>query len=73
MRRWSGIQRVHPHLLRHTFACRWLLAHNDPLALQTLLGHSSLAMTQHYVKIVAQLRVIESRRATPMDLISLPE
>jgi hypothetical protein len=27
----AGVPRLHPHLLRHTYACRYLLAHRDPL------------------------------------------
>lgn len=58
LRRRSGVLRLHPHLLRHTFACRWLVDHNDPLALQQLLGHESLAMTLYYTRSVQQLRVL---------------
>jgi len=36
--------RVHPHLLRHSFATRCLQRNMNPLALQKILGHSDLTM-----------------------------
>jgi hypothetical protein len=33
------VPRLHPHLLRHTYACWYLLAHRDPIALKTMPGH----------------------------------
>jgi integrase/recombinase XerD len=45
-----GIQkRVYPHLLRHSFATDYLRRGGNPILLQQILGHSSLAMiTQTY-------------------------
>jgi site-specific recombinase XerD len=39
---------VSPHLLRHTFAHRWVTGGGDLESLRRILGHSSLAMTQRY-------------------------
>ena len=46
----AGIQkRVYPHLLRHSFATDYLRRRGNPILLQQILGHSSLAMiTQTY-------------------------
>jgi integrase len=44
----AGVPRLHPHLLRHTFSCEYLLVNRDPFALKSLLGHTTLAMTNHY-------------------------
>jgi integrase len=46
----AGIQkRVYPHLLRHSFATDYLRRGGNPILLQQILGHSSLAMiTQTY-------------------------
>ena len=37
--------RVHPHLLRHTFATRWLSLDNDIRGLSEILGHADVATT----------------------------
>jgi integrase len=46
----AGIsKRVYPHLLRHSFATDYLRRGGNPILLQQILGHSSLAMiTQTY-------------------------
>ena len=42
-------KRVYPHLLRHSFATEYLRRGGNPILLQQILGHSSLAMiTQTY-------------------------
>jgi len=44
----AGIRkRVHPHLLRHSFATWALTRGMNPLTLAQILGHSSLVMTQN--------------------------
>lgn len=40
------------HRLRHTFAKQWIMSGNSVVTLQKILGHSSLAITQHYVNIM---------------------
>ena len=47
----SGIQQFHVQQCRHTFACRYLERGGSLHALQQLLGHSSVVMTQHYARL----------------------
>ncbi|MCT2195213.1 tyrosine-type recombinase/integrase [Paenibacillus sp. p3-SID1389] len=42
--------RVSPHTFRHYFAVKFLREGGDPIALARILGHTSLNMTQVYVK-----------------------
>ena len=46
-----GIERLHPHLWRHTYAVRWLRNGGDVFSLQTVLGHSDLEITKVYIHL----------------------
>jgi len=50
-RRQGLTQRVHPHMLRHSFASHVLQSSQDLRAVQELLGHSSIATTQVYTHL----------------------
>jgi site-specific recombinase XerD len=47
-RRWPGVT---PHMLRHTFATRFIADGGSPFQLQRLLGHASLSTTLRYVHL----------------------
>lgn len=68
----AGItKRVHPHLFRHSFATDFLRRGGNPLLLQQILGHTTLAMiSQTYSHLTIDdahselMRVLVSRRET---------
>ena len=69
-KRW-GIPRLHIHLLRHTFATRYLLDGGDVFSLQRILGHTSLEMTRRYVDMAAMEITVKQKRLSAMDRIFL--
>lgn len=71
LRHLAEVQRLHPHLLRHTFACMHLKRHHDPFALKSLLGHTTLAMTNHYCEAVQQMEVVRADAVSIVDALDL--
>lgn len=63
----AGVPRLHIHLLRHTFATRYLLNGGDAFSLQQLLGHTTLEMTRKYTDMVALEKAVKRRKPSPMD------
>lgn len=70
--RTANIPRLHIHLLRHTFACRFVLRGGDTMWLQLIMGHESIETTLRYVKRGALQQVVLERASSPMDEILLP-
>ncbi|MGB9590514.1 MAG: tyrosine-type recombinase/integrase, partial [Candidatus Hydrothermia bacterium] len=55
-------ERVHPHILRHTFATHMLMGGCDLRSLQEMLGHSRLTTTQVYTHLdISRLRELHQR------------
>jgi len=63
----SGVKRLHPHLLRHTFATNYLLNGGDVFTLKAILGHSSLEMVNHYLHFSSSMLAALHHQFSPMD------
>lgn len=66
----SGVPRLHPHLLRHTYATMFLLNGGDVFLLKQNLGHSTLAMVQNYVHIASRKAAVRSQGFSPLDKLN---
>ena len=62
--------KVHPYMLRHTFATLFLRAGGNALALQRLMGHSTLEMTKRYVHLNQADMRSQHAGASPMQKVA---
>lgn len=49
---------IHAHLLRHTFATSFIMGGGNLENLRVLMGHSSYAVTQNYIKLATELSLV---------------
>lgn len=63
----SGVERLHTHLCRHTFAINYLLDGGDVFSLKEILGHSTLDMVNHYLHFTSSQITAQHRKYSPMD------
>lgn len=61
------------HGLRHTFAGYWIKNNGDVFKLQQLLGHKTLEMTRHYVKIYGEDLKEDYNKYSPLDTVKRKE
>ena len=64
----AGIH-ISPHALRRTFATLSLRAGMNVIQLQSLLGHSTLEMTRHYIEMLDEDLVKAHQEHGPIDYI----
>ena len=69
----SGVRRLHAHLLRHTYATRFLINGGDVFTLKHNLGHATLTMVQNYVHIANDTVAVRNQSFSPMDRMTVGE
>ena len=58
----SNVKRLHPHLLRHTFATRYLIkTKGDITSLKAILGHTSLKVVENYLHLAMSYSIGQYR------------
>lgn len=67
----SGVERLHPHLLRHTFAVNYLMNGGDVFTLQQILGHTTLEMVRRYVNLANAHVMTQHKQFSPVDRMNL--
>lgn len=65
-----GVQQTNIHGLRHTFAREWYLNGGDIVQLSKILGHSSLAMSEHYMHIYSNSAKDRFNEFNPLERLS---
>ena len=56
----TGITRLHPHLLRHTFATSYILGGGNLEMLRLLMGHSDYDVTKNYLHLANQYQILHA-------------
>jgi integrase/recombinase XerC len=63
----AGMPRLHPHLLRHTFATSWLRNGGDVETLRCILGHADYRMVQRYLHLREEDILARHHSCSPME------
>ena len=65
LKKTSGLPRIYPHLLRHTFGTSFILGGGDLEFLRIYMGHSSVETTQKYLHLANNMRFMKN--VYPLD------
>jgi integrase len=62
------------HRLRHTFACRYLEGGGSVEALQQILGHSTVKLTERYGRLRPEVVAAEARKVGSVvtEVVTVP-
>lgn len=60
LKKLSGVDRLHPHLLRHTFATSYIKGGGNIEMLRLLLGHYDYDVTKMYLHLAQQSQLLRS-------------
>lgn len=69
VKRKTGITKPHPHILRHTFATKYIMNGGDIISLQQILGHTSLEMVKKYSHLASSYLMRAHHKFAPLDNI----
>lgn len=64
-----GCSRTNIHGLRHNFSKLWIKNDGDHFKLQKMLGHQTISMTSHYVKLFSEDLKEDFEKFNPLDSI----
>lgn len=67
----SGVERLHPHLLRRTFAVKYLMAGGDVMTLRLILGHTTLDVTKLYLHLAESHIKLVYHKFSPVDRLGI--
>ena len=67
----AEVPRLHPHLLRHTYATSFLINGGDAFLLKQNLGHSTLSMVENYLHIASRIAAVRSQSFSPLDRLNV--
>ncbi len=67
MKRKTGIEKLHPHLLRHTYCTMYLARGGDIFSLKQSTGHESFEILNNYVHLASTLINIKTKSLSLLD------
>ncbi len=67
----TGIERLHPHLLRHSAAVAAVLNGASQFELKRMLGHEELSTTDVYMDLTEQMLADQHKKFSPMAKVNM--